>query len=143
MLGTYETAGKGIPAGGSGLFSTIGDYLRFAQMLANGGELEGQRVLSAAMVEKMRSNQLTHLNPPSHAFDPTQGYGYGVGIQLIPGVQGWPAFVGTWGWDGAATTYVRICPERKAIAMLFTQHIPYNQHQVFQAFHTAWHEVVR
>jgi len=52
------TKSPGLPSGGGGLYSTAADYLRFAQMLLNGGELEGVRILSPSSVQLMRSNHL-------------------------------------------------------------------------------------
>ena len=58
---SYPEKGRGFAAGGSGMFSTIGDYARFAQMLLNGGELDGVRILGQKMVEPMTANHSTIL----------------------------------------------------------------------------------
>ena len=55
MLGVHAEAGHGLESGGAGLFSTVDDYARFAQMLCNGGTLDGHRILGRKTVELMTS----------------------------------------------------------------------------------------
>jgi CubicO group peptidase (beta-lactamase class C family) len=63
--------------GGAGMFSTIGDYARFGQMLLNGGELDGVRVLGRKSVELMLTNQLTRMTSPTTQFGDGDGFGFG------------------------------------------------------------------
>ncbi len=75
--GTYAEPGRGFASGGGGLFSTAGDYLRFAQMLLNGGKLDGRQILGRKTVELMTANHLTFL--PNPALDGNQSEGFGLG----------------------------------------------------------------
>ena len=70
--------------GGHGLFSTTGDYFRFAQMLANGGELDGQRIIGRKTLELMHSNFVpAGLLPLEIGGLPTPGYGFGLGSRVL------------------------------------------------------------
>jgi CubicO group peptidase (beta-lactamase class C family) len=117
----------GVPYGGMGLYSTIGDYARFGQMLLNGGELEGARLLSRKTVELMTGNHLSTLKVPS--IDPNGAYGFGLGgsVRLDVAKSGIPGSVGQFGWDGAASTYFRMDPKEKLVTLLFQQYMPFDQ----------------
>jgi CubicO group peptidase (beta-lactamase class C family) len=143
FLGAYPERGRGIPCGGAGLFSTVGDFARFAQMLCNGGELEGHRVLGRKTVELMTSNQLLSLTDPSHAFNRAKGFGLGVEVQLDLGRSGQLATPGQFGWYGAATTYCQIDPKERLVAVAFAQHFPFNQHGFFARFANAYYQALR
>jgi CubicO group peptidase (beta-lactamase class C family) len=126
--------GHGILSGGGGLYSTAADYLRFAQMLLNGGQLDGARILGRKTVALMTSNHLKHLADPHPSGAPGQGFGLGVRVLIDPGqglILGSP---GTFGWEGAATTLVQIDPQERTVALLLLQHVPYNQDDVFARF---------
>jgi len=69
-------------SGGGGMVSTAPDYLRFAQMLLNGGELDGVRVLSRKTVDLMTSDQLGSAIARGPAYFPGPGYGFGLGVQV-------------------------------------------------------------
>ena len=110
-------------AGGHGLVSTAGDYLRFAQMLANGGELEGARILGPRTVEYMTSN---HVNPQidkGPAYLPGPGYGFGLGFatRIDRGQSEWPGSPGDFFWSGYAGTYFWVDPEEELVPVLMTQ----------------------
>ena len=110
-------------AGGHGLVSTAGDYLRFAQMLANGGELEGARILGPRTVEYMSSD---HVNPQidkGAAFLPGPGYGFGLGFatRIDRGQSEWPGSPGDYYWAGYAGTYFWVDPEEALVPVLMTQ----------------------
>lgn len=139
ILGTWTETGRGLAAGGSGLFSTADDYARFAQMLCNGGQLEGKRILSRKMVELMTSNQLAAMNPPHHAFSVANGWGLGVEVQRNLGHSSLPGSPGAFGWYGAATTYCRIDPRVRLVAILLTQHFPFNEHKLFEQFTSLYY----
>jgi CubicO group peptidase (beta-lactamase class C family) len=139
MLGTWHEAGKGLAAGGSGLFSTADDYARFAQMLCNGGQLEGKRILSRKMAELMTANHLAAMTPPHHAFSPANGWGLGVEVQLDLDHSSLPGTPGAFGWYGAATTYCRIDPKERLVAILLTQHFPFNEHKIFETFSALYY----
>ena len=114
--GVYE-------GGGSGLVSTSRDYLRFAQMLLNGGELDGVRILGPQTVKLMSSDHLGML-PPEHRLP---GYGFGLGVSTITdlGAFGELGAEGAFGWGGAAGTRFWVDPEHRIIGILFLQSIPH------------------
>jgi CubicO group peptidase (beta-lactamase class C family) len=112
------------PRGGHGLFGTARDYFRFAQMLANGGELEGIRILGRKTLELMHVNHL----PPSLlplALDglPLPGYGFGLGSRVALDVAqtGAPGSAGEFGWAGAAKTHYWVDPVEQVVGVFMTQ----------------------
>ena len=110
------------PFGGHSLASTITDYARFAQMLVNGGELDGVRILGRKTVELMTTDSL----PPGVATGPGPGMRYGLGVWVLASVgeSGNVGSTGQFGWSGAATTHVVMDPREKMVALLFSQHMP-------------------
>jgi CubicO group peptidase (beta-lactamase class C family) len=110
--------------GGHGLFSTIGDCFRFAQMLANGGELDGERILGRKTLELMHLN---HVPPALLPLDvgglPLPGYGFGLGSRVLLDVaeSGAPGSVGEFGWSGAAKTHYWIDPKEHLVGLFMTQ----------------------
>ena len=134
--GTYAEPGKGFPSGGGGLFSTANDYFRFGQMLLNGGVLDGKRVLGRKTVEFMTVNQLTFLEKPSLDARGADGFGLGGSVRLDLAKGGTLGSVGQFGWSGAATTTFIMDPQEQMIAILMAQHLPFNQHGIFQKFST-------
>ena len=111
MNGTYLS-------GGGGLFSTTEDYLRFGQMLANGGELEGKRVLGRRTVEMMRSLHIPDSLPGRR---PGEGYGLTVRVISDSGAAGTALSKGSFGWSGAFGTHFWVDPEEEIVAVLMTQ----------------------
>jgi CubicO group peptidase (beta-lactamase class C family) len=111
----------GLPLGGGGLYSTAGDYLRFAQMLLNGGVLGDARILAPRTVELMRSNHLTpnlqtgEFGIGSHRMRPGFGFGYDVAVFEDPAKAGSVVGRGTYLWDGAASTFFWIDPTNDLI----------------------------
>lgn len=128
---------KGPELGDAGLFSTIIDYARFAQMLANGGALDGSRVLGRKTVELMRQNRLADL-PQNHIGNHAQGFGLGVSVMINPGESFALASLGRFGWSGAATTDCGIDPVEGIVALIFAQHFPFNEHGLFERFSTGY-----
>ncbi|MEQ1515302.1 MAG: serine hydrolase domain-containing protein [Usitatibacteraceae bacterium] len=112
------------PSGAGGLYSTTGDYIRFCQMLLNGGTLEGVSILGRKTVELMMSNHLAHLKLPLNSLSAGEGFGLGGYVVQDVARRGRPGSVGQFGWSGAAATYFTIDPSEKLIAMLFLQHLP-------------------
>ena len=125
--------GRLFHSGGGGLFSTADDYARFAQMLLNGGELDGVRILGRKTVASMTANQMTHVVNPGNSH---QGVGLGVSVRIDQA--GGPAggSVGEFGWSGAATTYVSVDPQEQLVSILLTQHFPFDQPGIFSVFST-------
>jgi CubicO group peptidase (beta-lactamase class C family) len=104
-------------SGGGGLVSTARDYMRFAQMLLNKGELYGTRLLKTETVEMMTSNQL----PDSVTRGPGNGFGLGFSVKLTDG----ETPKGEYGWSGAASTHFWISPKHDLIAITLTQYMPF------------------
>ena len=111
------------PSGGGGLLSTTADYLRFAQMLLNWGELEGARLLSRKTVELMTANHLPEeLLPFKVGIEPSLGSGFGLGVSVrINDESGLLGSEGMYGWGGAAGTFVRIDPAEDMIILYMPQ----------------------
>lgn len=125
--------------GGAGLFATIGDYARLGQMLLNGGELDGARVLGRKTVELMLANALTHTPSPYTQFSESDGFGYGGAVRLDLAKGNRLGSVGQFGWTGAASTYFNVDPQERTVALVFTQHFPHDQHQLFWTFSTLFY----
>jgi CubicO group peptidase (beta-lactamase class C family) len=121
LLQADPTKPPGLPSGGGGLYSTLADYLRFAQMLANGGELNGVRVLAPSSVQLLRTNHLAqHLQTGAfgiglYYMQPGLGYGYDVAVLEDPAKLGSPAGKGTFLWDGLAGTWFWIDPTNDVV----------------------------
>lgn len=143
MLGVWAEPGRGIESGGAGLFGTADDFARFAQMLCNGGTLEGKRILGRKSVELMTVNHLGFLPGKAHAFDRSRGFGLGVEVSIDPGLGGIPASRSQFGWYGAATTYCQIDPKERLVAIALAQHFPFNEHQLFARWATAYYQALR
>jgi CubicO group peptidase (beta-lactamase class C family) len=113
--------------GGSGLVSSTEDYLKFAQMLLNGGKLGEQRILSRKSVELMSGNHLPDTFSSDAYLETAGGYRRGAGIGLTVGLLTDPAKAGQYGskgmffWGGAASTIFWIDPEEELVAVLMTQ----------------------
>jgi CubicO group peptidase (beta-lactamase class C family) len=125
--GTVAPAGERMNpyfSGAGGLYSTAGDYARFAQMLLDGGELDGVQVLGRKSVELMMQNHLSHLDPPVHEFSAAEGFGLGGSVVLDVARRGRLGSVGQFGWSGAGGTWYTIDPKEKLVAILMTQHLP-------------------
>jgi CubicO group peptidase (beta-lactamase class C family) len=132
---------KGVPFGGMGLFSTIGDYARFAQMLANGGELDGARLLGRKTVDLMMMNHLTGLAKPTTGGDDSDGFGLGGAVRIAPEKSGRPGSEGLYGWDGAASTRFRVDRKEKLVSLLFMQWMPYDG-SILNRFETLVYQAV-
>jgi CubicO group peptidase (beta-lactamase class C family) len=131
---SYPEEGRGFASGGGGLFSTAGDYARFAQMLLNGGRLGDRRLLSRKTVELMTQNQLSLQAKPFHAYSSSRGFGLGTEVLVELGQSGTLGSPGQFGWYGAATTYCQIDPRERIVALLFFQHFPMDEPGVFALF---------
>ena len=131
---SFPEKGRGFASGGGGLFSTAGDYARFAQMLLNGGSLDGVRILSRKTVELMTQNQLSQHAKPFHGYSSSRGFGLGPEVLLDLGQNGTLGSPGQFGWYGAATTYNQIDPRERLVALLFFQHFPMDEPGVFNLF---------
>jgi CubicO group peptidase (beta-lactamase class C family) len=111
-------------SGAGGLYSTAADYLRFARMLANGGELDGTRLLKQDTVAMMMSDQLAGFDPVVPAPEPGEGFGLGGYVVTDPAKSARPGSLGQFGWSGAASTYFTLDPVRHLVIVLMSQHLP-------------------
>ena len=112
------------PSAAGGLYSTGQDYLRFCQMLLNGGTLDGASILGRKTVALMMQNHLAGVDLPSGQL--RDGYGFGLGGYMALDVAryGGLGSVGQFGWSGAGSTYYTVDPQEKLIALLLMQHLP-------------------
>ena len=101
--------------------STADDYLRFAPMLLNGGELNGVRILGPRTIELMRSDNL----PPGTSYwAPGMRYGLGVSVLTDPAQAGILGSKGQFGWPGLASTWFTVDPAQDLVAIVMTQFVP-------------------
>jgi CubicO group peptidase (beta-lactamase class C family) len=119
-------------SGGGGLLSTASDYARFCQMLLNGGELDGVRLLSPKTIRVMTSDQLPPGIPRSGYEDlaPTaemgQSFGLGFAVRTDAGHSPLSGSVGDYFWAGAYGTYFWVDPQEKIFAVMMVQ-MPFPQ----------------
>jgi CubicO group peptidase (beta-lactamase class C family) len=106
-------------SGGAGLLSTAADYARFLQMLLNGGELDGVRILGPKTVELMTSNHTGSLYSNGN-------FGFGLGFEVTEhvGRAGRPGSVGEFGWGGAYYTSYWVDPQEKLVVVFMSQLLP-------------------
>ncbi|MEM8485222.1 MAG: serine hydrolase domain-containing protein [Bacteroidota bacterium] len=121
-----ETVPPNAPNGAGGLFSTVPDYLRFAQMLLNGGTLEGVEILKAETVDLMTRDHLPDTITLPERFGRNYGlagYGFGLGVRVRTDVQrsNLPGNAGEYGWGGLFETYILIDPSASLVALYMTQ----------------------
>ncbi len=136
-------------SGGGGLVSTAGDYWRFAQMMLNGGELAGVRIIGRKTVEWMTINHVpAKLLPlafngivPQHMM----GYGFGLGycINIDPAKTGTLGSRGDFGWGGLADTYCWIDPREALIGILMQQYSPSLTYPGRRDFRNAVYQALR
>ncbi len=112
-------------SGGGGLVSTASDYMRFAQMILNGGELDGVRILKPETIKEMTKNQLPRSAFPVKVGGSTmEGVGFGLGFSVVvdPGRLN---VAGEYGWDGMASTHYWASKEKDIAVVVLTQRTPY------------------
>ncbi len=124
---TYPTSTPDVfQRGGLGLFSTTADYMRFAQMLANAGALDGTRVVGRKTLELMHAN---HLPPELLPYEllglPVPGMGFGLGSRVMLDVAqtAGPGSIGEYGWAGAAKTYYWVDPAEELVGLFMSQYM--------------------
>ncbi len=132
-------------SGGGGMVSTAEDYARFCQMLLNGGELDGVRLLSPKTVALMTSDHL----PPGVAYNPGfiallqdqaptaemgEGFGLGFLVRKEAGHNPLPGSVGDFSWSGAHGTYFWVDPKEKLVATLMVQN-PFDEKGLAKSAH--------
>ncbi|MBX3413229.1 MAG: beta-lactamase family protein [Pirellulales bacterium] len=117
-------------SGGGGLVSTADDYLRFCQMMLNGGELDGARILKPETVAMMTENQLPDELVPIALGPlpmPNMGFGLGFSVRVAQGKNEPAGSVGAYGWGGAASTQFFIAPRENLVCVAMTQFMPATQ----------------
>jgi CubicO group peptidase (beta-lactamase class C family) len=115
------TSDNKVFAGANALFSTAQDYARFAQMMLNGGELDGKQYLSPKTIEIMTMDQTGGIYKA-----PGQGFGFGFGVMTDVAEAKSLGSVGTYYWSGAYCTYFFIDPKENLISILLTQTAPFS-----------------
>ncbi len=108
-------------SGGGGLVSTARDYLRFSQMLLNGGELYGTRILKPETIQLMTANHLPETARYRHPRRKSDGFGYGFSVIVDETETAWEDRNGTYYWSGIAKTHFWIDPQNEMISMVWTQ----------------------
>jgi CubicO group peptidase (beta-lactamase class C family) len=113
-------------SGGGGLLSTIGDYSRFAQALARGGELDGVRILSQKTIQLMGTNHLGSQQLKDFNGTQRSGYGYGLGVRVMmdPADGGINGSIGEFGWAGLGGSWVLIDPKEQLSVVYMQQMLP-------------------
>lgn len=137
---SHFTKAHGYLSGGGGLVSCIDDYYRFVQALANGGELEGSRIIGRKTLEFMRLNHLPGnqdlptVSVGSFSETPYEGTGFGLGFSVKTDVakSQTNGSVGEYGWGGMASTNFFIDPVEDLMMIFMTQLIPSSSYQVRQ-----------
>jgi len=126
-LGDYKSQPT-MPSGGGGMVSTAQDYFRFAQMLLNGGELDGVRILAPATVQLMSANHLAprlltgEFSIGPEVIRPGMGWGYDCAVIFDPPTADEIVGKGTFFWIGAADTWFWIDPANDIVFVGMTQH---------------------
>ena len=122
----YPTQKPAFEGGGGGLFSTVKDYSRFAQMLLHGGSLNGTRILGRKTVDLIATDHLTPRQQATHSWDTQRGYGYGLGVRVMthPEVADINGSVGEWGWDGAFGNWFCVDPKEELTCVYLTTNLP-------------------
>jgi CubicO group peptidase (beta-lactamase class C family) len=119
-------------SGGGGLVSTAADYLRFCQMLLNGGELDGARILSPATIRQMTTNSLSpNIRSAGVPFGST--FGLGLAVRNDAAWSWVPGSVGSFGWSGVWGTYFSVDPAEQLIALQLV-HVADKSDQLWASF---------
>jgi len=147
---TDYTTQPTLPSGGGGLVSTAEDYYHFAQMLGNGGEFEGKRVLAPATVKLMGSNHLPanlltgEFGIGQHIMRPGFGYGFNCAVVIDPAEANLPDGKGTFFWDGAAGTWFWVDPTNDIVFVGMIQRMtsPDNHGLLYRSHATVYSALV-
>jgi CubicO group peptidase (beta-lactamase class C family) len=126
--------------GAGGMVSTARDYFRFQQMMLNGGELDGVRLLGRKTVELITSNHTGDL--PLWLRGPGYGFGLGYSVQIDRGAAASMASDGTFGWGGAFCTYFWVDPVEDVVGIVMTQVRPYTHINIRQEFLNLAHQAI-
>jgi CubicO group peptidase (beta-lactamase class C family) len=140
--------------GGGGLYGTVGDYLKFGQMILHGGSFNGARVLRPETVAMMSANAMgdlvctpmkTAVPPATNDIDFVAGMQWGLSFMINPEPMPTGRSAGSLAWAGLANTYYWIDPRRGVAGVFATQVLPFNDHKAvaaFEAFETAVYRTI-
>jgi CubicO group peptidase (beta-lactamase class C family) len=131
---------KKVFRGAGGLVSTAHDYIRFQQMMANGGQLDGKRLLSPITVSLMTENHTGNL--PLWLPGPGMGFGLGYAVVINRGEAGTPLSLGSAYWGGAYCTLSWFDNRQSIVAAVFTQVRPYNHINIRQDFENLVYQAI-
>lgn len=127
-------------SGSGGLVSTAHDYIRFQQMMLNGGELDGVRLLGPKTVELMFANHTGDL--PLWLSGPGMGFGLGYSVVLDRAVAHTSDTEGSVSWGGAFGTLFWIDPAEELVAIILTQVRPYTHISIREGFHNVVNQAI-
>jgi CubicO group peptidase (beta-lactamase class C family) len=135
--GHYVEGPRVAYAGGAGLLSTARDYGRFLQMLLNGGEIDGVRLLSPKTVELMTVNHVGSLYNDGN-------FGFGLGFEIVEdlGRAGRYGSVGEFRWGGAYHTYYWADPREKLVGVFMTQLLPAGDSDLHAKFRALVYQAI-
>jgi CubicO group peptidase (beta-lactamase class C family) len=133
--GNYVDGPKRSFSGGAGLLSTAHDYARFLEMIRNGGELDGRRILSPRTVALMTTNQVGTLHS-------SEGLGFGLGFETVEryGANGMDA-PGAYGWGGAYGSTYRVDPA-SGLTLVFMMQLMPNETDIREKFPTLVYQAL-
>ncbi len=132
-------------SGGGGLTSTASDYVRFAQMLLQDGQIDGVRILAPETVGTMRKNRLPEALVPIQLgtyLSPAYGFGLGFAVVVDAGASPEPDNDGVFRWAGAANTFFWIDPAAELIGLVWTQLNPFAAYDLEREFQTLVYEAL-
>jgi CubicO group peptidase (beta-lactamase class C family) len=136
----WVTGPKKLFRGAGGLVSTTQDYLRFQQMMLNGGELDGVRLLAPSTVSLILENHTGEL--PLWLAGPGMGFGLGYAVVTDRGAAATPLSLGSAYWGGAYCTLSWIDPEQELIGIVMTQVRPYTHLNIRQDFQVLTYQAI-
>jgi len=139
--GVYAEKDRGIAGGGGGAFSTIGDYARFAQMLLNGGQLDGARILGRKTVEFALANSLSHLPRVTYSWSESDGWGLICAVRIDLGKGDDLGSIGAFSWNGFATTDFLADPREQLLMLYFAQYVPEDD-QMYMKFRNTVYQAL-
>lgn len=136
----YVSGPRAFYSGAGGLVSTAHDYVRFQQMMLNGGELDGVRLLGSKTVELIFANHTGDL--PLWLSGPGMGFGLGYSVVLDRAVAHTSDTEGSVSWGGAFGTLFWIDPEEELLAIILTQIRPYSHIKLREGFHNVVNQAI-
>jgi CubicO group peptidase (beta-lactamase class C family) len=136
----YVSGPRAFFSGAGGLVSTAHDYIRFQQMMLNGGELDGVRLLGSKTVELIFANHTGDL--PLWLSGPGYGFGLGYSVVMDRAVAHTSDTEGSVSWGGAFGTMFWIDPEEELVAIILTQIRPYSHIRLREGFHNVVNQAI-